>query len=469
MPGEQTSLRRSAARDSAAEAPALSDLTAKLPPQNLQAEKSVLGSLLILNEAIDEVADFLHPSHFYSEKHQILYAAILRMYEGGIRGIDALTLAEELDRRKELEVIGGPAYLLEIQDAVPHAGHVKYYAEIVRNKWIQRSLTQVCTEVLRECYHGTGDTSEILAQAERGIFQILEQQESATRLSMEEILHETLERINARMGREGAISGLSTGFTDLDRQTNGFQPSELIILAARPSMGKTALICNIADWVAGAGNTGVLMFSLEQSKLELAERFLCNRARLDGHRVRKGLFEPAERDALIHAATELSQLPIFIDDTPARTVGQIAAICRRMKRRHKIGLVIIDYLQLIEPEDKRANREQQIAQTTRRLKSIAKENDLPLVALSQLNRGVELREDKRPRLADLRESGAIEQDADIVLFLHRPDAYNPEDRPGEAEVIVAKHRSGPTGIVTLRWRKESMRFEDYTLSENFGL
>jgi len=238
-------------------------------------------------------------------------------------------------------------------------------------------------------------------------------------------------------------------------------------------MGKTARVCNIAEWVAGAGETATVIFSLEQSKLELAERFLCIRAKLDGHRLRKGLLEPAERHALLEASSELSRLPLFIDDSPGRTVAQISAICRRLKRRNNLGLVIIDYLQLIEPEDKRANREQQIAQITRRLKGIAKENSLPLIALSQLNRGVELREDKRPRLADLRESGAIEQDADIVMFLHRPDAYNPEDKPGLAEVIVAKHRSGPTGIVSLAWRRESMRFDNYegsvdhSVAENF--
>jgi len=433
-----------------------------LPPQNVVAERSVLGSILLQNDAIDEVADFLHSSHFYSDAHHQIYAAILKMREAGLRGIDAVTLAEELDRQQQLEAIGGVRYLLEILESVPHAAHVKYYAEIVRDKWILRSLTNVCTDVLRECYEGTDDTPEILTQAERGIFQILEQQETGAKISMDEILLDTMERINSRLGKEGSISGLSTGFSDLDRQTNGFQPSELVIIAARPSMGKTAFVCNVAEWVSGAGQTGVLIFSLEQSKLELAERFLCIRARLDGHRVRKGQLDPPERDALLRAASELSTIQLFIDDAPGRTVGQISAICRRLKRRNNIGLVIIDYLQLIEPEDKRANREQQIAQTTRRLKGIAKENDLPVIALSQLNRGVELREDKRPRLADLRESGAIEQDADIVMFLHRPEAYNPEDRPGEAEVVVAKHRSGPTGIVNLRWRRESMRFEDYT-------
>ncbi len=441
------------------------DFAGKLPPQNLVAEQSVLGSVLLHNEAIDEVADFLQAAHFYSTHHQTIYAAILKLHEQGVRGIDAVTLAEELDKRQELEGVGGVRYILEILETVPHAAHVKYYAEIVRDKYIQRSLTNVCTDVLRECYDGVTDTADVLTQAERGIFSILEQQETGTRLSMDEIMLDTMERINSRLGKEGNISGLSTGFTDLDRQTNGFQPSELVILAARPSMGKTAFVCNIAAWVAGAGNTGVLIFSLEQSKLELAERFLCIHARLDGHKVRKGQLDQAERHALLNAASELSKYQLFIDDSPGRTVGQISAICRRLKRRNNLGLVIIDYLQLIEPEDKKANREQQIAQTTRRLKGIAKENDLPLIALSQLNRGVELREDKRPRLADLRESGAIEQDADIVMFLHRPDAYNPEDRPGEAEVVVAKHRSGPTGIVTLRWRRESMSFEDYTAFE----
>ncbi|MEI8381123.1 MAG: replicative DNA helicase [Planctomycetota bacterium] len=439
----------------------LGDFTgAHLPPQNLVAERSVLGSILLENMAIDEVADILHADHFYSDVHGIIYAAILKLNEAGTK-VDAVTLAEELDKRNQLQDIGGVPYILEILEAVPHAAHVKYYAEIVRDKWIQRTLTNVCTEVLRDCYEGTDDTADVLTKAERGIFDILENQDVSQKLSMDDIMLATLDRINSRLGKEGSISGLSTGFTELDRQTNGFQPAELVILAARPSMGKTALVCNIAEWCAGAGETATLIFSLEQSKLELAERFLCIRAKLDGHRLRKGQLEPDERHALLEASSELSRLPLFIDDHPGRTVGQISAICRRLKRRNQLGLVIIDYLQLIEPEDKRANREQQIAQITRRLKGIAKENQLPLIALSQLNRGVELREDKRPRLADLRESGAIEQDADIVMFLHRPDAYNPEDRPGLAEIVVAKHRSGPTGIVNLQWRRESMRFDDY--------
>ena len=437
-----------------------SPASTRLPPQNLAAEQSVLGCLLLENASLDEVADILHADHFYSDIHQLIYATIMGMRERS-KVIDVVTLADELEERNQLTDAGGTPYLLEILETVPHAAHVKHYAEIVRDKWVQRSLTNACTEILTECYEGSDDTGEVLKHAEQKIFKIFEEQEMASRITMHEIMEETLDRINVRLGKEGNISGLSTGFVDLDRQTNGFQPAELVIIAARPSMGKTAFVCNIAEWVAGAGETAALIFSLEQSKLELAERFLCIRAKLDGHRLRKGLLEADERHALLEASTELSQLPLFIDDSPGRTVAQIGAICRRLKRRNNLGLVIIDYLQLIEPEDKKSNREQQIAQITRRLKGIAKENSLPVIALSQLNRGVELRDDKRPRLADLRESGAIEQDADIVMFLHRPDAYNPEDRPGLAEIIVAKHRSGPTGIVSLQWRRESMRFDNY--------
>jgi replicative DNA helicase len=434
-----------------------------LPPQNLKAEKSVLGCMLLENHSIDEVADMLRPEMFYSDVNTVIYNAILRLHEAGGKA-DEITVTEELQNRRQLDDIGGVPYVLEILEAVPHAAHVKYYAEIVRDKWVQRRLTEVCTGVLRDCYEGADDTEDVLTKAERGIFDILEHQDDGQKMTMDEILMATLDRINDRLGKDGSISGLPTGFVELDRQTNGFNPAEMVIVAARPSMGKTAFVCNIAEWVASAGKA-VMIFSLEQSKLELAERFLCIRAKLDGHRLRKGILDPAERHALLDASSELSRLPLFIDDKAGHTMSEISAICRRLKRHNGLGLVIIDYLQLIEPEDKRANREQQISQITRRIKGVAKDCDVPVIALSQLNRGVETREDKRPRLADLRESGAIEQDADIVMFLHRPEAYNPDDQPGLAEVIVAKHRSGPTGIVKLSWRKESMRFEDFEAQE----
>ena len=437
------------------------DRTGALPPQNLDAERGVLGSLLLMNEAIDDVAEFLTADHFYSDRHRAIYAAILTLSESGARGIDLVTVADKLAQTGTLEAAGGLVYLDEVLGSVPHAAHARYYAEIVREKAVQRSLIYACTEVLSECYDSSRPVQEVLDSAEQKIFAISEQQDGGEKIAIDQILQLAWDRIEERANSDGDATGLPTGFLDLDAKTNGFQPAELIILAARPSMGKTALVCNFAEAIADKTGKGVLLFSLEQSKLELAERFLCIRARVNGHKLRAADFDDAERHRLMVASGELNELPLFIDDKPGRTVSQIAAIARRLKRQAGLGIVIVDYLQLVEPEDKKVPREQQIAYISRRLKFIAKELDIPVIALAQLNRGVELREDKRPRLADLRESGAIEQDADLIAFLHRPEMYDAEDRPGEAEVVIAKHRSGPTGIVTLTWRAECMRFEDY--------
>ncbi len=439
----------------------------KTPPMNAEAERGVLGSILLMNDAINEVADFLRPAHFYSDANQRIYTAIHSLYEDGVHGIDVVTLAEELSRRKELENIGGPQYLHKILESVPHAAHIKYYAEIIQEKFVQRSLIQSCTEILRDAYDPACETDTILQQAEQKIFSILEDQEKTDNFDINSILMDTWDRLNERMAKdEGSITGIPTGFIDFDTKINGFQPSELVILAARPSMGKTALVCNWAEGAARLSQKSVLLFSLEQSRLELAERLLCLQSQVNGHQVRSGDLTDAERDALLKASQEISELPIYIDDKPGRTVAQISAIARRIKRRDSLGIIIIDYLQLLEPEDKNQPREQQIAQMSRRLKFLAKELSVPVIALAQLNRGVELREDKRPRLADLRESGAIEQDADLVCFLHRPDAYDAEDSPGLAEVIIAKHRSGPTGIIPLTWRAQYMRFENFQSDTN---
>ena len=440
--------------------PSQKNLLGQLPPQNLDAERGVLGSILFVNEALDEVADVVRSDYFYSSANQLIYEAITGLYEKS-RRIDAVTLAEELGRRDELEEIGGPLYIARLLEDVPHAAHAKYYAEIVRDKYVQRSLIYACTDILKECYDSSEETADVLTHAEQRIFRILEQQEAAQKLGIREILMDAFDRINERQNNEGT-SGLSTGFNDLDDLTTGFQPTELIILAARPSMGKTAFVCNLALNAATVNNKAILLFSLEQSKLEIAERFLCIHSEINGHDLRAGDLDTQQLDKLAQASSVLSEVPLFIDDAPGRTMPQIGAISRRLKRQHDLGMIIVDYLQLIEPDDKGQPREQQISQISRRLKHLAKEIDIPVIALAQLNRGVELREDKRPRLADLRESGAIEQDADLVMFLHRPDAYDPEDRPGEAEVIVAKHRSGPTGMATLTWRKEFMRFENFS-------
>ncbi|MCA9025817.1 MAG: replicative DNA helicase [Planctomycetaceae bacterium] len=432
----------------------------RVPPQDLEAERSVLGSCLLQTDVIDDVLMMIRSSYFYSDAHQKIFSAILAMHERGIRGIDAVTVNHELQKRGQLEDIGGPTTIMQILATVPHAAYAEHYARIVREKWLQRTLIDACSETLRETYDSTDETDDILARAEQRVFSIVEQQESIDKFAIRDILDDTFARIFERMDQEGTISGLHTGFDGLDGLTSGFQSSELIVLAARPSMGKTALVCNFALSIARDSNAGVLLFSLEQSKLELAERLLCIQARINGHKLRQGDLDEIEQHSLHEASNEMRNFPIFIDDTAGRTISQIAAVSRRLKRRDNIGIVIIDYLQLIESDDKAMPREQQIATITRRLKFLAKDLSIPVIALAQLNRGVEQREDKRPRLADLRESGAIEQDADIVMFLHRPEAYNPEDRPGEADLIVAKNRSGPIGTAPLVWLREQLRFGD---------
>lgn len=437
------------------------DFAERIPPQNLDAEKSVLGCVLLVNDTIDEVLQVINANHFYSDAHQKIFRTVTKMHADKTSGIDAVTLANELDRSGQLEEIGGPGYILEIMETVPHAAHAQYYAGIVREKWLQRTLIYACNDILRDAYQATDETKEIVAKAEQRIFQIAEDQETLGSSDIGAILVETWDRINDRKDQEGNITGLASGFSELDEITSGFQPAELIILAARPSMGKTAFVCNCA-LAFGLAQKPTLVFSLEQSRLELAERLLCIHAKVNGHKVRQGDIDDMDTNALLAASSELSEIPVFIDDRPGRTIAQIGAIARRLKRRSGLGCVIIDYLQLIEAEDRNQPREQQISTITRRLKFLSKDLEIPVIALAQLNRGVEQREDKRPRLADLRESGAIEQDADVVMFLHRPEAYDPEDRPGEADVIVAKNRSGPVDTARMTWVKEQLRFADYS-------
>ncbi len=437
----------------------IGDFMDKVPPQDLEAERCVLGSILLVNDAIDEVQSQITHACFYMDAHRRIFKAIQEMYETGVRGIDAVTLRDELTRRAELDVVGGTPYLLQLLATVPHAAHAEYYAKIVREKWLQRSLIEACTESLKEAYHGHDDVEDILSKAEQRIFSIVENGANIDKMALGDIMDDAFARIFARIDAEGTTSGLTSGFSGLNEITGGFQETELIVLAARPSMGKTALVCNFA--LAGAAtDAGVLIFSLEMSGLELAERFLCMQAKVDGHKVRQGDLDEIEQHALLEAANVLKKYPLYIDDQAGRTMSQIASISRRLKRRFDIKIIIIDYLQLIESDDKNMPREQQVSTITRRLKFLAKDLRVPVIALAQLNRGVETREDKRPRLADLRESGAIEQDADIVMFLHRPDAYDPEDRPGEADLIMAKNRHGPIGTVELVWLKKSLKFGD---------
>ncbi|GIW89059.1 MAG: replicative DNA helicase [Isosphaeraceae bacterium] len=434
----------------------------RLPPQNLDAERGVLAGLILDNATQHEVMPILRAEDFYRDSHQIIFRAIRDLYELR-RPVDAIILTDELHRRQEYERVGGDEAIDAILASVPHAANTREYAAIVLEKSITRQLIEGANQILRDSYSNTRSAEELLETAERLIYRIAEERAVGDTVELREIVHKAMERIAHRSEERHHLSGLPSGLYDLDDITGGFQDSQLIILAARPSMGKTALALNICDHVAVEQGAGVLFVSLEMAQLELAERLLCSRSRIDGDKLRKGkALGTREMAQLSQAYDVLHGAPLFIDDTPARNMLQITANARRLSMRNKIGLIVVDYIQLIEPEshESRESRQEQIAKISRRLKSLARELKVPVLALSQLNRAVENREDRRPRMADLRESGAIEQDADIVLLLHRPEYYDPNDQPGIAELIVAKNRSGRTDSVKLTFLKNYMKFEN---------
>jgi replicative DNA helicase len=442
--------------------PDMAALSDRLPPQNLEAERSVLGSILWDNDVLHEIIPILSVADFYRDAHQTIYQAIREMYDLG-KAVDAVTLADELIRRDQFQKIGGDETLREILDSVPHAANAKYYAEIVREKSIGRRLIESATEIIRDGYSHQYTAQQLLESAERKVFNIAEEQIQGDTLEIKDVLGQAMDRIALRAESGGrAVTGVASGLVDLDHITGGFQPGQLIILAGRPSMGKTALALNICDHAAISAGVPVLLISLEMGRLEIAERLLCARSRVDGHKLRTGIgLSSTAMSQLGKAYTELtSGAPIFIDDTPARNMLQITAAARRLRLRQKIGLIMVDYIQLVDSEDSRDSRQEQIAKISRRLKTLARELHVPVIGLSQLNRAVETREDKRPRMADLRESGAIEQDADIVILLHRPEYYDANDQPGIAELIVAKNRNGATDTVKATFEKSLTRFSD---------
>jgi replicative DNA helicase len=436
----------------------------RLPPQNLEAERSLLGSILLDNEVLHDVVGFLQVQDFYRDAHQIIYSVIRDMYDKTV-GIDVVTLSTELDKRGALDKIGGDETLEEISASVPHAANAKYYAEIVKEKAVNRQLIESATEIIRDGYSNQFTADQLLEAAERKIYNIREDQIRGEVLELKDVVKDAMDAIAARADSGGhAVTGLATGFMDLDDITSGLHAGQLVIIAARPSMGKTAIALNICDHAAFEAKTPVLFTSLEMGYREIAERLMCSRSRVDGHKIRTGIgLGMRELTQLTRAYNILSSGgKMFIDDTPARNMMQIAASARRIKRRHGIGLIVIDYIQLVDSEEMRDSRQEQIAKISRRLKTLARDLNVPVVALSQLNRAVETREDKRPRMADLRESGAIEQDADIVLLLHRPEYYEPTDQPGVAELIVAKNRNGATNTIKLTFVKNLTRFENFT-------
>jgi replicative DNA helicase len=432
------------------------------PPFNAQAEMAVLGSVLLRPDVLDDLVMMLRPDDFYDEAHRKLYRQMVGMHDSG-RKIDVTLLVDELRRHGDFDSIGGAAFLARVGNSVATAAHAEYYAEIVRHDATCRSLIDSCTEILQEAYQPESNAHELLSRAEQRIFSILERGESSTLSDIRDILHEAMDRIDARMKGEHLAGGVETGFTEFDHLTGGLHNSELIVLAARPSMGKTALAMNIAEYVALKLKLPVLFVSLEMSSIELADRMLCSVAEVNGARLRNGTISKEDRKRLVETAAKMSECPLFVDDSPSRTVSEIAAAARRVKRRENgLGLVVIDYLQLIEPDNPKDPRQEQVAKMARRLKGLAREVDVPVLCLAQLNRQAEVSKENRPRLSHLRESGAIEQDADVVMFVHREEYYRTADErdqvAGQAEIIIAKQRNGPIGEVELVWRKEFTRF-----------
>jgi replicative DNA helicase len=436
----------------------------RLPPQNLEAELCVIGSMLIDNETLHDVVPLLKVEDFYRDSHQILYRAIRDLYDLG-NAIDAITLIDELTRRGEFEKAGGDETISKAINGTPSAANAKYYAQIVKQRAVSRELIEAGNEILRDGYSNNFTADELLQSAERRIFAIAEDKATGETIEIKDVLVSAMDRITARAEHNHTVTGVGTGYYNLDDITSGFQPTQLIIIAARPSMGKTALALNICEHVICELNKTVLFVSLEMGELELTERLLSSRGRVDGYKLRTGKgLGTQDMAQLGKAYNELVKAPLLIDSTPARNMLQITANARRLKLRQDLGLIVVDYIQLVDAEESRDSRQEQIAKISRRLKQLARELKIPVVALSQLNRGVENREDRRPRMADLRESGAIEQDADLVLLLHRPEYYDENDQPGIAELIIAKNRAGATGTVKFAFLKNLTRFEN--LAEN---
>jgi replicative DNA helicase len=436
------------------------EILARQPPFDIEAEMGVLGSILLLPELADDIAS-LRADDFYDDANRKIYR---EMHDAGEK-IDITLLVSRLRTQAEYDNIGGAAYLAKLSASVPNAAHAVYYAGIVEERAVVRRLIESSTEILRDAYDQASSAKELCAQAEQKIFAIMDGRSSNSVQPIHDVLHQAMDRMEARLKDEYVDGGAETGFSRFDEMTGGLHNGELIILAARPSMGKTALAMNIGEHVSILQKEPVLFVSLEMSGIELADRMLCSLARVNGHRLRNGTISSDDRDRLIKKANEISQAPLFVDDSPSRTVSEIAAAARRIKRRAgRLGLIVIDYLQLIEPDNSKDPRQEQVAKIARRLKGLSRELEVPLLCLSQLNRQAEDSKDHRPKLSHLRESGAIEQDADVVMFVHREEYYHRGDDKaqfaGQAEIIIAKQRNGPIGDVELTWEAEFTRFSD---------
>lgn len=439
------------------------DLGTLVPPQALDAERAVLGAMCLSQEAIVRAIERLEERDFYRESHRRIWSAILGLFERS-EAVDLITLREELQRRDELDSIGGTAYLTDLFEYMPATANVDYHAKIVAEKGILRRLIEGCTTTVEESFRGAEAAEGILDRAQERIFDISAHRARRGFVSMRQVVMDTFEIIQELYDKKSHVTGLESGFIDLDARTAGFQKSDLIIVAGRPSMGKTSFVLNIAEHCSLKRRVPVAVFSLEMSKEQVAQRMLCSQSRVDGHRLRTGHLRDSEWTSLTRAASELSEAPIYIDDTPGISILELRAKARRLAMEVKnLGLIVVDYLQLMRGGDDAETRQQEISRISQSLKSLAKELEMPVIALSQLSRAVEQRGgDRRPVLSDLRESGAIEQDADVVLFIYRPEIYHPEDEEtkGTAEVIIGKQRNGPVGTCRMAFISAFARFEN---------
>lgn len=432
---------------------------AKIPPQNIDAEMSLVGAVLIDEEVLANISDKIKPRDFYDKRHETIFDAILRLYERH-QPVDLLTLSDELKRKDELEMIGGSAYLTELTNYVPTAAHAEAYAELVVQKAIRRRLIKASTGIAELGYDEEKGIQELLGGAESELFAVSDASLKQDLVSLEHILTDSFDRMEELHRNKGALRGIPTGYRDLDNMTAGLQPSDLIILAARPAMGKTTLVTNLAYNVATVAKKTVLFFSLEMSKEQLVDRMLADASGVDSWNIRTGNLSDDDFGKLSEAMGEMAEAPVYIDDTPGVSVLEMRTKARREAHNNPLGLIIVDYLQLMQGSGRSdGNRVQEVSEISRGLKLIARELNVPVIALSQLSRTVESRTPQIPQLADLRESGSIEQDADIVAFIYREEYYNPDtDRQRITDLIIAKHRNGPTGSVELYFHPERLRF-----------
>ncbi len=442
--------------------PSNEDLMKLAPPNNIEAEKAVLGSMLTKKTAVDDAIEILKGDDFYREAHRIVFNTMKVLHHDDIP-VDIVTLSEQLAKDNMLEKAGGPGFIASLANAVPSASNVSYYANIVREKSDLRNLLNAANDISAMVYDGEEDVSTIIDRSEKRIMDVSSRRNTGDFEPLFDIVMDTIDRINVVYEAHGGLTGIPTDFTDLDKLTSGLQPSDLILVAARPSMGKTAFTLNIASNVAFRGRKTVAFFSLEMSKSQLMQRILCSETCLDAQKVRIGDLPPSDWARLINMAGNISKAPLYIDDTAGIQINELRSKARRLKAQHGLDLIIIDYLQLMQGSGKVSgdNRQAEIAEISRALKALARELNVPIIALSQLSRSVENRQIKRPMLSDLRESGSLEQDADIVMFLYREDYYDKETKDQNiTEVIVAKHRNGPVATVKLFFKKEFTRFDN---------